>query len=75
MLAEYNPMLVHVYSIRLHNACATTQPKCATGDDCGLSGGGFTQKVMIASYLATRLLNALTGALCKGQGAFTTAKY
>ena len=36
-LVQYNPMLVHVYSLRLRNACATMRPKCASG---GGGGGG-----------------------------------
>ena len=66
-LAQYNPMLAYVYPSRLHNACTTTRPKCARGDDCGLSGGRFAQQETIASvgHLAARISSHFhTGALC-----------
>ena len=91
-LAQCNSMLVHVYPQHLHNtilclrvyvhhalcnACATMRPKCAPGDDCGLSGGRFTQQVPIASVVCLAAYIALTTALAryaKDKGAFITAR-
>ena len=85
-------MLVYVYPQRLRNAilcsrvyichalrnaCATTRPKCAPGDNCGLSGDKFAQQVPIASVGSLAAYVALTAALAryaKDTGAFITAK-
>ena len=53
------------------------RPNCAPGDDCGLSGGRFTQQVPIASVGHLAVYIALTAALvryAKDKGAFITAR-
>ena len=50
---------------------------CPRGDDCRLSGGRFTQQVMIASFSRLAAYIALSAALvryAKDKGAFITAR-